>query len=415
MKEKFAAQIFPRSRAFSSNGLGSRMLRWTTPLLLLYATLVTPAATAEENPGISAAPILQLAPSARAAGMGSAFTGTADDLGALYFNPAGLCGVDSHTVGFDYVKGLVDQDIEQISAASPLPFAGLFGGGYATIGAGALFSNNGSIEVNRTNADGSFRDSRTINAGSDLVASLAYSERIFENSVEVNGRAALLQHFLGTSAKFIRSTLAEEYSAHAFAGDLGYMVRARELGWQAGLAVQNAGTRMRFIEEGDPLPLTFRGGASYLFSMDRYEDPPAQALRLAADGDYLYYDKVWHAGLGVEYLFLRNYSLRLGYQLNRDVAGLAFGFGARWQDFSLDYAWGLNEALGDMHRFSLSWRFGRVSQHRREQAHRPYIESMPEREDLSDLEKKTPHPMEDSPRKPRRTIKNDDMLPGWIY
>ncbi|MFA6028963.1 MAG: PorV/PorQ family protein [Elusimicrobiota bacterium] len=387
-------------------------------LLLSFCALLSPAAaSAGENAGVTAAPILQLNTSARAAGMGSAFTAVSDDASALLFNPAGLSLLDHRELSFDYMKGFVDQNVEHISLVSPLPLSGLLGNGYASMGGSMLFAQNGTIEVNRTNPDGSLRDSRSISAGGDFVGQLAYSERLLETTLENErgGRALEMNHYFGFAGKYIRSTLAEQYSASAFAGDAGYLVKIPDYRLTLGAAAQNFGSEMKFIEEGDPLPLTFRGGAAWVLPLDAYTNPPNQALLFSGDGDWLYHEKEWHANLGIEYSAMRTYSARIGYQLNRDAAGLTFGFGVLWQGLRFDYAWALSEALGDVHRFSVTWRFGRVSQRKREVAPRPFIESMPEREDIREIEKKTPEVIEDRPRRPRRTISDNDVAPGWIY
>lgn len=383
-------------------------------MLTLLALLPAPA-RAEENPGVSAAPILQMTPGARASGMGSAFTAVADDLSALHFNPAGLSNLDHRNVNFTYLKGFQDQSVEHIAAATPLPFAGVIGNGYTTLAAGLTLAQNGKIEVNRTNADGSFRDTRSLNAGGDLVASVGFSERALESTFEGKGRPVTLRHFIGVGAKYVRSTLAEQYSASAWGGDLGYQLRCPELGVSFGAAAQNFGTQMKFIEEGDPLPLTFRTGFAYFLPLDLLETPPSQSVLFSLDGDYLYYERTPHANIGVEYSAMRMYHLRLGYQIHRDVAGLTFGFGLAWRGLGVDYAWALNDALGDIHRFGLTWRFGKVSARTRERPSRPYIESMPESEDLDEIEKKTPELL-DEPTKPRRRASDYDKgAPGWIY
>ncbi|MBI5244780.1 MAG: PorV/PorQ family protein [Elusimicrobia bacterium] len=401
--------------------------------LAILILMASPAlARAEGNPGVTAAQILQISPSPRAVGMGSAFTGVASDLSALYYNPAGLSTLDHHEVGFTYMKGAQDQSVEYHSVASPLPLSGIIGNGYATLGAGLLYAQNGKIEVNRdygsdpnrsacnsdqNHPDYSFCDTRTLRAGDDLTGTLSYSERLAETSFEPKkGPPVNLQHSLGLAAKFVRSTLAQEYSASAFAGDAGYLVRSPELGFGAGLAVQNFGSKMTFISEGDPLPLTFRSGFSYLLPLDMLESPPNQSILFALDGDYLYYEEQWHANFGIEYSALRMCALRLGYQLHRDLAGLTFGFGLMWRDIGFDYAWQMTDALGDIHQFGVSWRFGKVSALTRRSPHRPFIERMPEHEDIEELEKKTPEVIEPTPRRPRKTPADKGRLaPGWIY
>ncbi len=363
---------------------------------------------------MTAAPVLQIPLSARAAAMGSAYTGVAADAAALEYNPAGLSGLQSHEFSLTHMKGFVDQTIEHAAFGLPLPFAGLIGNGYSSLGLGVTMSRFGDIEVNRTRPDGSFLDTRTLKAGGDLVASFGYAERLAETPVETRKENYRVDHFIGVGGKWVRSTLAQDHSAAAYAADWGSLVMITAAGFSLGLSALPLGGKMRFIEEADPLPMTFKGGVGYLLPLDMIESPPSQALLLAADGDYLYFEKQWHVNLGVEYSAMRNYFVRLGYQIHRDIAGLTVGFGARWRGFGVDYAWALTEAMGDLHRVGLSWRFGKVEVRTREEQRRPFIESMPEQEGLKELEEKTP---EDIPFKPRRPSpeKRRPSAPGWIY
>ncbi|MEK7744189.1 MAG: UPF0164 family protein, partial [Elusimicrobiota bacterium] len=107
---------------------------------------------------MTAAPVLQIPLSARAAAMGSAYTGVAADAAALEYNPAGLSGLQSHEFSLTHMKGFVDQTIEHAAFGLPLPFAGLIGNGYSSLGLGVTMSRFGDIEVNRTRPDGAFLD-----------------------------------------------------------------------------------------------------------------------------------------------------------------------------------------------------------------------------------------------------------------
>jgi hypothetical protein len=386
----------------------------TAALAALLAPWASPSG-GTENPGTTAAPVLQLPLGARACGMGTAYTALASDVSAMYYNPAGLSTLNHDEISFTYFKGLEDQHIEHVAAAFPVPAAGLIGNGFATLGAGLLFSQNGSIEVNRTRPDGSFLDTRNLNAGGDMVATLSFAERAMETTWQEGRRSVPVSHFVGLNAKFIRSTLAQSYSATAYAGDFGYLAKAEDLGFSAGLSLLNFGSRMTFVQEGDPLPLTARAGIGYLLSLDAFEIPPSQAIQFAADGDYSIREESWHANLGAEYSAMKTFSVRLGYQFRRDIAGLCVGFGLSWMDASLDYAWSLTDFLGDLHRVGLTYKFGRVEPRERLAPRRPSIDRMPERPRIENLEKKTPAFTDPPKRRPRPSPQDTPEGPGWIY
>lgn len=371
-------------------------------------------AQALSDPGITAAPILQVPVSARAVGMGNAFTGVADDVTALQYNPAGMSLLKSQEANFQYIKGLVDQNIEYLAFGSPLPFRGFLGSGYSTLAGSIVYGQEGSIQVNTTNPDGSLAGSQTLSAGSDLVATIGYAERIWDSSFEFQQNTFHVEHFLGVSGKIVHSTLVQQYSATAYAVDMGYFARSLEQGWSVGASVLNLGTKMTFISEGDPLPLAFRLGGAYRVS----QLPKDHALTVALDGNYDVYSHVTHINAGIEYGFMSLLKARLGYQFEQDLAGLTAGFGFDIDNFTIDYAWALNSAINDMHRIGLTYHFGQVKKEEREQPRRQKIESFPEPSNIKDLEQKTPQNYE-PPKKinpnPEPAPSQQDQGPVWIY
>lgn len=365
---------------------------------------------AGEDPGVTAAPVLQIPLGSRALGMGGAFTAVATDASALYYNPAGLSRLNAHELAFTFVSGLSDDNLQHLAYGGPIPFAGISGSGYASAGASLLLAQKGTIEVNKTNPDGSFLSSDNLSAGSDLVLSAGYSERVGSTPLELKRGNYGINHFLGLSGKFIRSTLVEQFSATAFTADAGYLANSPEAGLSFGLSVLNMGGKMKFIEEADPLPTTLRTGLAYHAGA-----PAVHTLTLAADGEYLLHERQWHVNTGLEYFWVKTYGARIGYQFLRDALGLTMGFGFRWRArLLLDYAWVMGRALGDSHRFTISYRFGGVAPSLRGRSRRPFIERAPEREEIQGTEEQVPQP-ETPPR--RRPVPREERpgIPGWIY
>ncbi|MBU1262064.1 hypothetical protein KJ640_03845, partial [bacterium] len=81
---------------------------------------------------------LKFPPTARALGMGEAMTAIGDDLNTLYFNPAGLAGIEREFSSY-YQDGLLDTFYTNFTYTQPTKIGGLglslslLDGGEATI------------------------------------------------------------------------------------------------------------------------------------------------------------------------------------------------------------------------------------------------------------------------------------------
>lgn len=291
-------------------------------LLVLSLLFFQPAQQALAA-GTSGGILLRQAVGSRSQGMGEAFTGVADDATALYWNPGGLSQVAGLQANATYQAGLADSAFEQFTATYQLESLG-------TAGLGVSLMQAGMVELD--NPDGSWRE---VQAQSDLAVSAGFG-------------AHLTPHLgLGLALKFLNSTLAEEVSASAVAADLGALFSIDEQ-LAVGVALQNAGTEIKYREAGDPLPLTARLGASYHAELAE-DHAGLLAVDLVKPND-----QDFRVHLGAEYWYDGFLALRLGYKTGNDLEGLTAGFGVHYQFLQFDYAFGLAQELNDTHKVSLS-------------------------------------------------------------
>lgn len=289
-------------------------------------------AFAGSAPGTSAFQFLQLGVGARPAAMGETYAGVADDVNAIYWNPAGLAVLERRELSMTHALWLEGITYSNIACAAPVK------GG--AVGAAFNFLNTGGIQK-ADNTGMRFAENYDM---SDVMGVVSYARG--------TGNFAL-----GANLKYISSQLEEE-SAHSFAADIGALYRGfrpwgRKLG--VGLSLQNAGTKAKYVSEEASIPLTVRAGAG----LELFE-----GLLLASDLNYIEKDIDIHAG--AEYarrLGSVVMAARAGYKSDTvselgALSGLTAGLGIKWSKYQLDYAWNSFTDLGITHRFSMGIKFG---------------------------------------------------------
>ncbi len=286
--------------------------------------------------GTTGANFLKLKVGARGAGMGGAFCGVADDVGAVYWNPAGLGQLERKEVSLMYLKWWEGINYQFMGYAHPLGRKGVLGGSvyYLTINDIDGYSETGMPSNNLT--------------AYDLAVALSYGRKLMGNKkISDQWKVGL---FGGISIKFIQEKL-DDKSAVAYALDIGSLYKTPVENLSLGFNVQNLGGEIKFVEEGDELPLNIKVGTGYrllngdfLLALD---------YNLPADND-------GYINTGVEYWLWDIISLRLGYGSNNEVEeGISYGLGMNNGEIGLDYAFEPYGILGNTHRVSLSWRFGK--------------------------------------------------------
>ncbi len=369
----------------------------------------------QANPGVTAESVLQIPLGARALGMGGAFTAVADDPEGLYYNPAGISLLQSQEVQGSFYSGLAGNTLQNVAYAAPISFSGVSGAGYASVGANLVYSQDGSIQVNKTNPDGSFLSSNSMSAGSDLIAGLSYAESIGQVSF-LSGPDDTTEHemnnFIGLTGKYIRSTLVQQYHAQTFTGDAGYLGVIPDWGLSFGASALNIGGSLKYIAVADPLPTTLRAGAAYHFAAGHWA-----SLLLAADGEWMTHERTWYANTGLECKLPMGFAARVGYQLHRDTLGLTLGFGVKWHDFSLDYAWAMAGPLQDLQYATLGVRFGSVITSRKAPIRQENFE-LPTGNTKTpklNLEQRIPVSPQGSAKPPQGGVLDTSGVPGWVY
>ena len=346
------------------------MIRTGGAILALMCALAT---TTYGQAGGAAVPFLLIAPDARAGGMGEVGTAIADDINAVFWNPAGL-GFQTNTrqIALSFSKWLPQFNADLFySYGTYGQYVEALDG---TIAGTFIFMNLG--EFTRTAEDGTELGKFRSN---EFSVGVSYGTLIGQDVTA------------GVQIKYIQSNLAPAGGQQASAGtgisaafDLGFLWKPTKLSLlganldnvlSLGVNLQNVGPKMTYLNESDPLPTSLRMGIGFKLVEDEFNDLliSADFSKLLVRRDSLGSDAIpksfisaWgvggiETGIGMEYIYDQAVSLRGGYFTEPAAAGarnfFTLGAGVAYDVFVLDFSYILtveeNHPLANTLRFSL--------------------------------------------------------------
>ncbi|MBN1996855.1 PorV/PorQ family protein [candidate division KSB1 bacterium] len=332
--------------------------------LLFFITIALPSFGQNVSKvGTTAARFLNIDVGARAVGMGGAYTTMANDVSAIYWNPAGLVRFSESQVLFNHISWIADISYDFAGIAIPLQQWG-------TLGFGAFFLTMDEMEV--TTVDQPMGTGEMFDAGS-YTFSASYAK-------------ALTDRFsIGGNFKYIYENI-RNCSATGIAFDIGTQYETQFNGLMIGMSITNYGTKMQMTGrdmqiqadinqrlhgnneninanlETDQfdLPLLLRVGVG----MNVLQASETNDLLLAVDAMHPN-DDTQSLNLGAEYAFKKTFFLRAGYKslLARDSQiGLSMGAGfllkiPGFSSLCIDYAYQDFGVLTNIQMFSIGLGF----------------------------------------------------------
>jgi hypothetical protein len=289
--------------------------------------LLSAAVAVHAGEGTTSADFLNIDPSARSVGMGSAYAAPGDDAFAFYHNPAGLAQVTQIELGLSHVQWVDQMHSEYGVIAVPLD------GGFVVSAGGSYFTSGSMAQMD--------------DAG-NVLGSYSYTGTM--------GGASIARRLgdlaLGVTAKTVNESMAG-YSASAYGVDAGGLYFCGPLTLAA--ALENLGSSDTMDSQSSPMPRTATGGISWR----------QKALLLAGE-----YDRMLVSGTSARTYVGGEYNIspdsddlwsslvvRGGWQFGRDTGtgnGMTFGAGFMLgKHYSIDYAMAPMGDLGITHRISL--------------------------------------------------------------
>jgi hypothetical protein len=314
-------------------------MKFKITIILLLIMLVCNLNAISDKAGTSGFAFLKINYSARAMGMGNAFTGLANDGDAVFFNPAGILqNKTKHikTTYMSYIDGLYGGSIvystEYKNGWHIAPFVQFL----VSESIPRTFELNG----NYGGVDGSFNTS-------NVVFGLALATEIHE----------VLD--AGFNVKYLSDKL-DSYSASAIALDLSLLHQTNNPNLKIGASLKNIGKQLSYYTQAkykEKLPLTMTVGASY-----KYLDKGFINLDICRP-----FDNDFFGRLGLEYYYNKYFTLRTGldsrmndYRTDESLdfmSGISFGAGFNWNQYTLDYAASSFGSLGFVNQISISYNF----------------------------------------------------------
>lgn len=304
-------------------------MTWLTGWILIGLTGV--AWAGGEKKLSTGADFLKIDAGARGAALGQSYTALADDSNALHWNVAGLGMVKQFEAGYQRIVYL--DGMSHNYAAFGLPLKGGdgmksgLGLGFISFGVPA-FDSTGGLEPEVSAQDMA------------VLFGVAFSRR----NVSV-----------GFSGKYILRDIAGE-KARTFAGDAGVMGRPAPF-FRFGLTVCNLGAGVRFHEEQDPLPTLARAGLAFTILENL-----SHRVLVSTDHTLQFIGSTYRGGAGLEYQYSQLFSVRGGYYGDHDRRDYSAGVGLDMDVFRIDYAYLPFGDLGDTHRISALFRFGKADE-----------------------------------------------------
>jgi len=280
--------------------------------------------------GTKGGEFLKIGVGERAIGMGGAFCSIADNVTAVYWNPAGLAQLKMRELSAMHLQYLVGVKSEYLGYAQPI--------GQGTLAGQISFLHSRSERRDdKGNTIGGFWDYEGI-------LTLGYGRWL--NSVLS----------LGINLKTIYTRFdTDEASGIAF--DIGCLYKTPIEGLGIGIVLQNIETGLKYTDQSESMALNFKIGTSYrfgrslIFSSDA--DTFGNKINFRFGSEYTFIP-VWKWGLRI--------AARVGYKTATisdlgALSGLSAGMGLGWKAYGMDYAWVPYGDLGNTHRISLNVRF----------------------------------------------------------
>jgi hypothetical protein len=301
---------------------------------------------------------LNVVSDARAVAMGNAMTSLQISSSALFFNPAGMSGMENT---FD-ITASTNQWIADIRHYTFSAAVSLKKGDWGVVGFSLQYVDYGNFIGTRVSTDpGNLKgyDDIGIFKLYALAAGVGYAKKLTER-FSIGGQIRWARQDLGqtmvpnpykhipiyaptdtahtTILGYEDSSMTATNKLTPLVFDFGTQFKTGIKSLVFGMSVRNFSQEIQYVYEQFQLPLIFTIGIS-MNLMDLFEKVPGnQVLYVAIDASH-YRDHAEQLKMGVEYQVMKILSMRCGYVTNSDEKGFSYGLGVSKFGFAFDYSY----------------------------------------------------------------------------
>lgn len=274
---------------------------------------------------------------ARADAMGQAFTGLSDDLSCILYNVAGLNFLERQEIYFGYYPLYEGTNTGFLSYAHPILDLGVFAGSINRFTAGKI-------------------------AGYDLNDKLTKSFSVEEYKINLSFAREFYKNLYFGIGLNIYNFNYSDLNATGFGADTGILYEPVSF-LRIGLSINNfIKPVFSMKEEKEGIPLRYALGVLCKFNFS--------FLKFNITSDLIYGEaQNLKLNSGIECGIYDSLFLRTGYNDGIFTAGA----GINLMSFTLDYATLFNNYLGNLHRFTLSYSFGKTLKEQKEELNKKIL------------------------------------------
>ena len=330
-------------------------------LLILIFMVTNPAQAGMEKLGQSGMTFLNIGGSARASGMANVFDFAKNDLGSVFYNPAGLATVENRSFYLNYTQWIADMSVSHMAISWDFGKYGVF----ALHGQLMDYGEFKGTTIDPTSTAG-YLDIGNISDVSAMSIGVGYGIKMTDK-FSIGGNIKYISQKLGATDTYAGDVIetagkANEISDVAF--DFGTLYDTDIRSIILSMSIRNYAAQQLYENEEFQIPQSFKIGiAADLFELIGSASETSTAV-LAIEGvDTKVQPQYLNAGL--EYTWKDMIALRFGWNTNRyqdDLSAYSVGAGFKLATSSfsgkVDISYSAFDSdLGNVLRISLSGSF----------------------------------------------------------